>query len=241
MAGTNDEMMQKFMQYLGIGTGLGSAGSGAFGLMRPGKNPSEGAINTLNGIPGKVNPYYKPYQESGGRALGSLEDQNKGLLGGTTQNDLGKGYKESPGYQYALQQALGAGNNAAASGGILGTPQHQEQNMGVAQGLAAKDYQNYMDRQTDLYKTGYGGTENLNQQGYNANKEMGDTVGNVENLKAGYQYAGDAGKNEQKKAMWEQLISGLGTAGGAYFGGPVGGVAGSSFSELIKHLFGGGK
>ena len=245
MAGGNDEFMQQLMKMMGIGAGVGSAGAGAWGLMHPGKNPSEGAINTLNGIPGKVNPYYKPYQDAGGRALGSLEDQNKGLLGGTTQNDLGKNYKESPGYQFALQQAMQAGNNASASGGMLGTPQHAEQNMGVAQGLAAKDYNDYMDRQTNLYNTGYKGTEGLNEQGYNANKDMGQIVGDTENLKAGYQYAGDAGKNEHNKAMWEQILGGIGTAGGAYFGGPVGGTAGgtaaNSFSDFIKHLFGGGK
>jgi len=38
---------------------------------------------------------------------------------------LGQGYKESPGYQFKLKQAMMAGDNAAAAGGMAGTPQHQ--------------------------------------------------------------------------------------------------------------------
>ncbi len=235
--GGNDALMQQLMKMFGIGTGVGGAASGIWGLTHPGKNPSTDTINTLNGIPGKVEPYYKPYQDAGKTAMNDLQTQNKGLLGGTTQNDLGATYKESPGYKFALQQALQAGNNASAAGGMLGTPQHSEQNMGVAQGLAAKDYNDYMDRQTNLYNTGYNGTSHLNDQGFEANKGMADTVGNVENLKGGYQYAGQAGKNKQHSDMINQILSGIGTAGGAYFGGP----AGSGIADFIKKLFGGGQ
>lgn len=243
-AGGNDALMQQIMKMFGIASGAGGVGSGVWGLTHPGKNPSTDTINTLNGIPGKVQPFYQPYQESGKTALNDLQTQNKGLLGGTTQNDLGAGYKESPGYKYALQQALQEGNNAQAAGGMLGTPQHQEQNMDVASGLASRDYNNYMDRQTNLYNTGYNGTSHLNDQGYDANKGMADTVGNVENLKGGYQYAGQAGKNKEHADLLNQIFSGLGMIGGSYLGGPAGGATGgtgaSAIYEQLKKLFGGG-
>lgn len=230
----NEEFMQKLMQLFGGLSGAGGVGAGAWGLTHSSKNPSTDTINTLNGIPGKVEPYYKPYQDAGKTALNTLQGENTGLLNGTKQGELGSTYKESPGYQYALKSALQAGQNASAAGGMLGTPQHQEQNMDVASGLASRDYQNYMDRQTNLYNTGYGGTQDINNKGYDANKGMADTVGNVENLKGGYQYAGQAGKNKEHADLIQQIISGLGTMGGALGGN-------SAIIEQLKKLFGGGQ
>lgn len=238
-SGMNDDLMRQFMQMMGIGGGLGTAAGGAFNLFNRPKNPATSANNTIGKIPGAVAPYYKPYQDAGANALGTLQDENQGLLSGDKQNQLGAGYKESPGYKFALQQALQAGNNASAAGGMLGTPQHQQQNMDVASGLASRDFNDYMQRQLGLYGAGYGGTQGLNTQGYDANTSMANTNANVLGQQGAYNYAGQAGQNANKAQGIGNLFSGLGMAAGSALGGPAGGMAGGGMMELLKHLFGG--
>lgn len=236
----NNEAMQQVMRLLGIGGGLGTAAGGAFGLFSKNKNPATGAMNTIGQIPGQTNQYYQPYMDAGKGALEDLQNQYKGLLGGTKQNELGANYKESPGYQFALKQALAASNNANAAGGMLGTPMNQQNNMETAQGLAAKDYNDYMQNQMGLYGSGLHGEEGLNTQGQTANSNYADVLGNALSQQAGYQYAGQAGQNAHKSNMLGNIFSGLGTAGGAFLGGPGGAAAGKGAMDWLTNFFGKG-
>lgn len=238
--GGGDQYAQ-LMQMLGIGGGLGSAAGGAWNMFNPGKNPATAASNQIGTIPGQVKPYYQPYMDAGAGALKNLQGENTSLLSGNKQNELGASYKESPGYQFALKQALQAGNNASAAGGSLGTPMSSENAMNTAQGYAAKDYNDYMNRQQGLYNTGYAGTEGLNNQGYNANSDYANTLANTTAKQAEYGYEGQKGQNEGRSNAMNSIFSGLGMAGGSALGGPMGGAAGSGIMQLLSHLFGGGK
>ena len=229
----NNEFMQHMMQMMGIGGGLGTAAGGAFGLFNKNKNPGTVASNTIGQIPGQTKQYYQPYMDAGKGALGDLQNQYKDLLGGTKQNQLGESYKESPGYQFALKQALAASNNANAAGGMLGTPMNQQNNMEAAQGIASKDYGNYMQNQMGLYGQGLQGEQGLNTQGQTASSNYADTIGNALSQQAGYQYAGQAGQNQNKSNMLSNILSGLGTAGASYLGGPGGGAAASWLSNFF--------
>lgn len=234
MAEMNNDMMQQLMQMFGIVGGLGTAAGGAYSMFNPGKNPATSANNTIGQIPGQAAPFYKPYQDAGAGAMSTLQGQYGDLLNGNKQNQLGANYKESPGYQYALQQALQAGNAANAAGGSLGTPMHQENNMATAQGLASQDFNNYMQNQMGLYGQGLQGTQGLNQMGYNANNEMANTTGNVLGQQGAYNFMGQQGKNQAKQQGMGNIFSGLGMAAGSALGG-------NSAMDLFKHLFGGGK
>ncbi len=196
----------------GWGGGLGQFGYGLaqlFGLGK-GKNPADAANKRLDEIPGKTKGYYDPYMQAGQGALGSLQNQYADLLGGNTQSKLGESYKQSPGYQRALQEALGGGNNAAAAGGMLGTPAHQEQNMNLASDIASKDYNNYLQNQIGLYGQGLQGQQGLNQMGYNANTGYADMLANLAQQQGQYDYAGQAGKNQQNSEMWKNIFGGGG-------------------------------
>lgn len=217
--------------------GLGLAGGSIWNMNHPGKNPGDVANGYINQIPGQTQQYYSPYFDAGKGAMNDLQNQNKDLFGGTTQNKLGESYKQSPGYKFALEQALQASDNANAAGGQLGLPQHMQQNMEAAQGIAAKDYKDYIDRQTDLYKTGYGGTEKINQMGFDANKNYADMIANALSQQAGYGFAGQAGQNSMNANNSSNLFSGLGMLGGGIFGGPIG----SAIGGWIGNKFGGGK
>jgi len=196
--------------------GIGGLATGIAGLFGAGgKNPANAGMNYLNQIPGQTQPYYQPYMDAGKGALSDLQNQYKDLLGGGVQNKLGESYKESPGYQFALKQALNASNNAHAAGGQLGIPAHEQANMGIAQGLASQDYNNYIKNQLGLYSEGLQGEQGINQMGYNANTGFADLLGNVGSAKAQYGAAGQDWKNQQNKDAWSNIFGAL----GSFFGG----------------------
>lgn len=223
----------------GLFGGAGQAAGGANSLWGN-KQPSPGgaANNYLNQIPGKTEGYYSPYMNAGKGALSDLQNQYKGLLGGTTQNDLGANFKESPGYQWKLKQAMQNQSNAAAQGGYLGTPMSQQNAAEVGNGLASQDYQNYMNNQMNLYGQGLQGEQGLNQMGYNANAAQADSWGNTLGQQGANAYSDQAGQNTQHAKGMSDLFSGLGTAGASFFGGPAGGA---TFSALMSLFNGQGK
>jgi len=204
----------------GIGGGAAQLGGGIAGLFgQGGKNPYDAASPYLNRIPGETQQYYQPYMDAGKGAMGNLQNQYADLLGGDKQNQLGSSYQQSPGYQFALQQALQGSNNAAAMGGNLGMPQHEQANMGVAQGLASQDYNNYMQNQMGLYGQGLQGNQQMNQQGYDASTRYGDNMANLLGTQAQYAYGGADWKNKQKESNWKNIFGGLGSMGAGIAGG----------------------
>lgn len=208
---------------LGLGGGLGTAAGGLFNLFGPKqKNPADIANKYISQIPGQTQQYYSPYMQAGQGAMSDLQNRYKGLLSGDVQNQLAAGYKESPGYQRALQQALQSGSAAAAAGGMLGTPAHQEQNMELASDIASKDFNNYLQNQLGLYGLGLSGEQGLNQMGFEANKSMADTVGNALSQQGAYGYAGQAGQNAAKSQGIGNIFGGLGMGAASLFGGPGG-------------------
>lgn len=228
-----NENLQKLMQMLGITGGLGTAGAGFAGLFGSGKNPSDAANRYLTQIPGQTKPYYSPYMDAGKGAMESLLNENKDLLSGNKQNQLGANYKESPGYRFALEQALNSGANAQARGGMLGTPQDQAESQRTATGLASQDYNNYLQNQMGLYNTGYNGTQDFNHQGYSANTDYANMLGNNLSQQGNLAYAGQAGRNAQKSQGLGNIFSGLGMAGSWLLGGPAGGASMAWLSKLF--------
>jgi hypothetical protein len=206
---------------MGMLAGLGQAGMGAYQGFGGGyKDPTKGAMNYLNQIPGAAEGYLSPYMNAGKGALGDLQNQYKDLLSGGTYGKLAEGYKESPGYKYQLEQALGAGGNAAAAGGMLGTPMHEAEAMKTAQGLTSQDFNNYMNSQMGLYGLGLHGTEGLGQMGFQGAGHMADTMANTLGSQASLDYAGRAGENQYKQQGWQNLFSGFGQMGGSALGMP---------------------
>lgn len=165
-----------------------------------GKNPSEAAQGYLSQIPGAVNPYYQPYINAGQQAMG----QTQGIYNQMSQNpgdyynQIASGYKESPGYQFKLQQGLNAGNNAAAAGGMSGSPAHQQQNIGIAEGYANQDFNDYLQHVLGINTAGLQGQENALGRGMTASTGYGDILGQLLGSQGQYAYAGQAGKNQQQ-------------------------------------------
>lgn len=219
--------------YGGAFPGIAQAGGGLASVFGKGqKNPADVANKYISQIPGQTQQYYQPYMEAGKGAMGELQNQYKDLLGGNVQNKLGESYKQSPGYQFALEQALAGGNNAAAAGGQLGIPAHEQRNMEIAQGLASQDYDKYLQNQMGLYGAGLQGNQGLNQQGFEANKEFADQLAQMLAQQGNYAFSGQTGQNQAKQQGLSDILGGIGGAATSFVPG------GSGLMQLLK-MFGG--
>jgi hypothetical protein len=185
------------------------------------KNPADAARPYLDKIPGALSPYYQPYMDRGKKAGDQLEGQYGEMTNdpGGLYNRLGQGYQQSPGYQFKLHQALMAGDNAAAAGGMAGSNQHQFQNQGTAEGLAKQDYGNYMKNIMGIYGSGIQGEQGFNNQGFQASTDMGTNVGNALYSQANLAAQGANQQNQYNQAqtksnsdMWGNLAGLAGTA-----------------------------
>ena len=222
---------------LGIGGGLGQAGGGLWNIFGNQTNPADAANKRIGEIPGKTEDYYSPYMNAGKGAMESLQNQNKNLLSGETQNQLGASYKQSPGYQQRLKDAMTLAQGQSARGGYTGTPMDTNNLLARQEALSQDDYQKYLQNQIGLYNTGYGGEQDLNHQGFEANKGMADIWGSTLGQQGAYDYAGQAGKNKRQSQGMSDLFSGLGTAGATAAFGPAGGLG---FEALMKLFHGQG-
>lgn len=197
---------------LGALGGLGQIGGGLYGLFGS-KNPAQGAQGYYNQIPGTVAPYYNPYIQAGQGALGQYGHEAKDLINDPSgvYNKLTEGYKQSPGYQFALEQALGAGKNAAAAGGMLGSPQHEQQSMQIASDIASQDFNNYLNAVSGLYGQGMSGLGNISQLGYGASTGLGDMLGGNLAQQGGLNFAGQQWQNQNRSSGAGNILGGLGS------------------------------
>jgi hypothetical protein len=177
-------------------------------LFGGGKNPADAANKYLNQIPGAVNPYYQPYINQGRTADQDLMERYNQLL--NNPNDLysqfASGYKESPGYQTRLQQGLQSATNAAASGGMAGSPQHQQQAAQTAVDLSSKDYEDYLNHILGLYGTGLQGEQGVGERGYNASTGYGNILGSNLAQQGGLAYQGQAAQNANQSNLFGNLF-----------------------------------
>lgn len=177
-------------------------------------DPTRGASNMVGQIPGATDPYYRPYMDAGRGAMTDLQNQYKDLLGGGVYDRLGQGYKESPGYKFKLQQAMQGAGNAAAAGGMAGSPMHQQDSMQLAHDISDQDFNNYMQNQMGLYGLGLQGEQGMNQMGYDASNQQANNVGNSMNQQGQYNFMGQQGRNQYRQARTNNWMSGLGMAAG---------------------------
>jgi hypothetical protein len=141
--------------------GLGQLASGILGLFQ--QNPYSQGMNYLNQVPGQLQQTLGPYNQFGKNAGNQLQNQLGQLLNnpGALLQQFGQGYQQSPGYQFNVNQALGAANRAAAAGGMAGSPQEQAQLASTVSGLANQDYQQYLNNILGLYSGGLNVGENM--------------------------------------------------------------------------------
>ena len=189
------------------------------------KNPANSAMPYLNQIPGQTQPYQQPWYEAGKNMLPGLTDQYNQLINDPAKrlNDIGAGYKESPGFKFAMQQALQGANHAAAAGGMAGSPQHEQQNMQLSNDIASQDYNKWLQNALGLYDTGLSGGQNISNQGQQSGQNIADMIAQTLAQQAQYGFRG----TQEQNSMNNSLLGGLGRLGGAALGGLAGGPWGA--------------
>lgn len=215
--------LTKLFNQLSIGSGLAGLGGGLFNIFGKQKSPYDAASKIYGQIPGATEKYLSPYMTAGQSALGDLMGQYGQLTGSTgdVYNKLAGGYQQSPGFQSALKQALGAAGNQAAAGGMTGTPQAQLQSADVAGTLAQKDFGDYMSRMMGLYGTGLQGMGDVSKMGYGASTNYADMLGNIMAQQGGMAGMSQALQNQQRSGGISQALQGLMSllGGAGLFGG----------------------
>lgn len=196
-----------------------------------GKTPASAAKPYLDQIPGQTQQYYQPYFESGTRQLPKLEEQYNDLMTnpGGKYNKIGESFQQSPGFKFAMQQALQGSEHAANAGGMTGTPQHEQQNMQLATDLANQDYYNYMGGATGMYNQGVQGAQGMANQGQQAGSSMADMIAQALNAQANNAYENQAQVNKNHNNL---ISTGVGLAkslipGGGWLPGGGGAFSGS--------------
>lgn len=199
------------------------------------KNPADAASQYYQQIPGQTNQYYQPYFEAGKNQLPGLTEQYGQLMNdpGGKLNQIGGGFQQSPGFKFALEQALGGSGHAAAAGGMAGSPQHEQQNMELATQLGNQDYNNWLQQATGLYGQGLTGGQNMANQGQQAGQSQADMIAQALAQQGNLGYAGQQNKNQNNANIWGGIGKGIGALSAFTPWGGIGSALGS--------FFGGGK
>jgi hypothetical protein len=195
-------------------------------------NPYDEALDlySYEDMENMLNEYYGPWREAGLRALPTMEEQMMMLLYSpdAINQMMGSTYEASPGYDYQMEQSMNAANSAAAAGGMLGTPTHQQNAMEQSQQIANQDYWEYVDHLTELYYKGLGIGSDINKMGYNASDKMAQDLSRFMAAQTGLTAQSANWENQSSSAFWSALGAGAGFAlggpGGAAAGGAIGGM-----------------
>lgn len=178
------------------------------------KDPSKDAIPYLNQIPGQTNQYYQPYEDAGKNQLPQLQEQyTQGMTNpGGKLNEIGANFQQSPGFQFALQQALQGNNHMSGANGMYGSPEHEQNNMATATGLASQDYNNWLGQATGLYNNAMTGSQGMANQGQNAANNHAEQIAQTLAQQAQLKYTGTQNNNQNKKSMYDSIAKGVGAA-----------------------------
>ncbi len=193
-----------------------------FGKYPSYQNPADSGMQYLDKVPDILKQYYNPYIKSGQDASKTLQNQYGQMINdpNAIYNKISSGYTQSPGYQFKLSQALMAGDNAAAAGGMAGSPMHQQQNMQLASDISSQDFNNWLSQVLGVYGQGIAGEEGFNKMGYDSSTELGTDLAKNYGNEAELAYKGTGAQNEYNQAkyksnsdFWGTL---LGSAAGAF-------------------------
>jgi hypothetical protein len=199
--------MFDWSQYLGPGASIGAGVGSLVGT----KNPANDAQKYLGQIPGTMQPYYQPYIDKGRGALDTLYGQYGNLINDPSEllKKIGSQFQESPGYQYEMDEAMKSAANAAASGGFLGSPQHQLEAQRNAAGIASKGYNDYLQNALGLYGTGLQGLGGINEMGFRASTGLADNLAQTLMSQGNLAYSGRANRNQMLGGGIGNIIGGL--------------------------------
>lgn len=194
-------------------TAAATIGAGAMSASAAGKASEARTASFERGIDVQEAQYAEtsgnlaPWMQEG-RMAG---EKYSGLVMGQDSEAMYEGLRNYPGYQFAMEEGLGAVEQSQAGRGTFQSGQTMKDLTKYASGLASSNFENYMTRLQGL--SGMGQQTAVQIGTFGANK-----AGAVSRGAAG---AGEATASgyEDKAAAWGGVIEGVAGLGGQYIGG----------------------
>lgn len=196
-----------FSPYAGYGAMIG----GGLGSMFA-QNPANSAMQYYNQIPGQLNNAFGPYMQNGQWAGNQLQGQIGNLLKNPTGfvNNMYGAYQGSPAYNWNVQQATLGANNAAAAGGMAGSPAEQQSLAQTISGIANQYQQQYVQNAMNAYGLGFGGAQNMYGVGANAAGQYGNDMAQTLSGQGQTAYAGAVNQNQSMGGGLGSILGGVG-------------------------------
>lgn len=205
------------------------------------QNPADAAQPYLSQIGDKAGQYFSPYIGAGMNAMPVLQDQFSKLLNSPEfLANMGSQYQASPGYQYQVNQAKEAANQAYAAGGMSGTPAQQVDVANRVNQIANQDYNQWLNNALGAYKMGLGGYGGLNQMGFDASQQMVAALMEQLMSQANAAYSGVENQNQandRESSGWGNLLGGVGSVIGN-IPMPGGGTLTSAIGKKVGNFIG---
>lgn len=190
--------------------GFGGIGGGLANMFGDYKNPYEAASPYYKQIQEMLPQYFQPYMQAGQQALPGLQQAYGSMLDpNALMQKIGSGYQQSPGFQFQRDQALRSMNNAQAAGGMLGSPQHEQEAGQLATNLANQDYYNYMRQALGLYGQGAQGMQGLASMGAGASMGLGEDIASILGAQGQNAAAEAQAQNQHDQGGMGALFSGI--------------------------------
>lgn len=210
---------------------------GFFDFLWGGKNPANDAMKYYNQIPGQAQQQYQPYINAGQNAMNANQQQYMDLINnpGGKLNQIGESFHESPGFKFAMQQALQGAGHAAAAGGMAGSPQHEQWAQGLATNLANQDYYNWLQGATGLYGGGLQGNENIANRGFQSSRDLADILANNLGQQGDIAFRGGQERNNRMNDFFGGVGRGIGALGAFTPWGKAGGAFDTAYNRLYPN------
>lgn len=181
-----------------------------------------------------------PYRETGGRALGALEDL---FIPGEDGDapDYSEFFK-SPGYQFRFDEGLRGLDRSAAARGRLQSGGYGRELTRYGQGVASEEFNNYANRLAGLAGMGQNAAAQTGQLGLAATGAAGQHIANAGTARASG-YVGQAnalaafqGRHEVNPSFIAGMFGGSGgSGGGSALGSAIGAAAAASSREIKEN------
>jgi hypothetical protein len=190
--------------------GASSIGAGIGSLFSNYQNPADSAKGYLDKIPETLRPYFEKYINAGNQALPQLQGQYGEMLDPNAFiKKIGQGFTQSPGYQFQLNQGEQAATNAARAGGMAGSPEHQQNAAGIAEGLANQDFYNYLKTALGVNAQGTSGLSDIYHTGAESGIRYGEDLGDIMGQQANLAYEGTNAENQHDQGEWGDIFGGV--------------------------------
>lgn len=209
-----------------IGGGAAAIGAGM------NKNPADAASPYLNQIGPQTGALYQPYINSGMRAKKTLMQQFQELINHPDfkMNQIGQGYQQSPGYQYRVDQSTRAANQAAAAGGMAGSPEEQKWLADTVGNQAGEDYWKYLTGGLGEYNKGLEGFGHINDTGFNASTNQANSLQSMLESLASNASSGANNQNQSNNG----IIGGIADVLKGFLSGGAAGGAMNGIGQLVN-------